>query len=398
MKKYNWLCLLFSALAWSGCKEEPLRIVTESGKIPELVTNIRVENIPGGAVIAYDLPAGQDLMYVEAEYQLNSGQVQRVHASAFSNMLRIEGFGDTSEYKVNLYSVGKGLKRSEPVTVTVHPKLPPVLEVYQSLVVREDFGGIAMEFLNIHQAEVTVNVEIKDSIGDWTLADIFYTSQAQGKLAVRGMEPVATSFGISVKDRWGNQSERMELELTPLYEERIPLEGFRVFNTPTDPVYHQGGPLHNLWNDRFSGGSSSRDTWTRTANGTGMPHHLTFDMGVQAKLSRFVLHQRGVLAETNLLYSGGTPTHFEVWGSNAPASDGSYDGWIKLMDCEIIKPSGRPVPENTGEDIETAQAGHEYSFPLDAEPVRYIRLRVLRTFGNTDYSWWGNLAIYGQIQ
>src|SRR3546814_14183933 len=58
----------------------------------------------------------------------------------------------------------------------------------------------------------------------------------------------------------------------------------------------------------------SRDTWTRTMNGTGIPHHLTFDMGVQAKLSRFVVHQRGTVAETNLLYSGGTPTLFEVWG------------------------------------------------------------------------------------
>src|SRR3546814_7165677 len=91
-------------------------------------------------------------------------------------------------------------------------------------------------------------------------------------------------------------------------------------------------------------------------NGTGIPHHLTFDMGVQAKLSRFVVNQRETVAETNLLYSGGTPTLFEVWGSHDPASDGSYDVWVKLMDCEIVKPSDRPVPETTGEDIEVAQA------------------------------------------
>src|SRR3546814_16205185 len=94
-------------------------------------------------------------------------------------------------------------------------------------------------------------------------------------------------------------------------------------------------------------------------------------MGGQAKVIRCGLQQLGTVAETNVLYSGGTPTLFEVWGSNDPASDGSYDGWVKLMDCEIVKPSGRPVPENTGEDIEVAQAGHDYSFPLDAERVRY---------------------------
>src|SRR3546814_12538128 len=92
-------------------------------------------------------------MYVEAEYQLNSGQVQRVHTSAFSNSLKIEGFGDSSEYAVTLYSVGKGLQRSEPVAVAVHPELPPVLVVYRPLVVREDFGGISMGFVTIHQAE-----------------------------------------------------------------------------------------------------------------------------------------------------------------------------------------------------------------------------------------------------
>src|SRR3546814_410745 len=278
MKRINWPCFFFLALAFTGCKEDTMRIVTDGGAVPDAVTNINVDNIPGGAVISYKLPQGQDLMYVEAEYQLNSGQVQRVHTSAFSNSLKIEGFGDTSEYAVTLYSVGKGLQRSEPVVVAVHPELPPVLEVYRSLVVREDFGGISMGFVNIHQAEVTLHVEYKDSIGDWALADIFYTSQGQGKLAVRGMEPIPTTFGISVKDRWGNQSERMELELIPLYEERIPKEGFSVFNTPSDPLYHRGGPLHNLWNDKFSGGSGARDTWTLTMNGTGIPHHLTFDI------------------------------------------------------------------------------------------------------------------------
>src|SRR3546814_18193918 len=130
-----------------------------------------------------------------------------------------------------------------------------------------------MGFVNSHQAEVNLHVEYKDSMGDWALADSFYTSQGQGKLAVRGMEPIPTTFGISVKDRWGNQSERMELELIPLYEERIPKEGFSVFNTPSDPLSLRGGPFHHPWNDNFSGGSGSRDTWTRTMYCPGLHHH-----------------------------------------------------------------------------------------------------------------------------
>lgn len=381
-----------------SCKEELNGITNIEGTTPAPVAEVVVTNTPGGATISYNLPPGDDLLYVEAEYKLSSGLVQRVQSSRHNNSLKIEGFGDINAYDVNLYSVGKTLQRSQPVVVSIKPLPPPVWEVYESLAVNADFGGLTMGFENVHQAEVTIAVEKKDSLGDWILAEMFYTSQRNGILSLRGLEAEPSAFRLYVRDRWGNQSDQNELILTPLYEERIPKEGIREYRTPTDPLYHNNRPLNILWNDNLVGGSSSSNTWMRTANGTGTPHHFTFEMGVVAKLSRFIMHQRGTVSEINLLYSAGSPRFFELWGSNAPASDGSYDGWMKIMDCELLKPSGRPVPDNTAEDIEVAQAGHEYIVPLEAEPFRYYRIRVVRTFGNTDYSWWGNLAFYGQIQ
>lgn len=398
MNKYIWISLCGLFLLSIGCKEELRSIINTEGAIPGPVTDVVTTNTAGGATISYSLPPGDDLLYVEAEYKLSSGLVQRIQSSRHNNLLEIEGFGDINAYDINLYSVGKTLKRSQPVVVTINPLPPPIWDVYESLDVQADFGGLTMDFENIHQAEVTIAVEKKDSLGDWALAEMFYTSQRSGKLSVRGMEAEPSAFRIYVRDRWGNQSDQEELSLTPLYEERIPKEGFREYKTPTDPLYHGSIPLSNLWNDKLTGGSSAGDSWMRTRNGTGTPHHFTFDMGVTAKLSRFIFHQRGTVDETNLLYSGGSPRFFELWGSNAPASDGSYDGWVKIMDCELVKPSGRPVPDNSAEDIEVAKAGHEYIVPLEAEAFRYLRIRVVRTFGNTDYSWWGNIAFYGQIQ
>src|SRR3546814_4699641 len=49
------------------------------------------------------------------------------------------------------------------------------------------------------------------------------------------------------------------------------------------------------------------------------------------------------------------PRRWEVWGSNEPAEDGSYEGWFKLADCESYKPSGAPVGELTAEDIERSE-------------------------------------------
>src|SRR3546814_9091967 len=82
MKRYNWPCFFFLALALTGCKEDTMRIVTDGGAVPDAVTNINVDNIPGGAVISYKLPQGQDLMYVGAERS-------EEHKSELQSLMRI---------------------------------------------------------------------------------------------------------------------------------------------------------------------------------------------------------------------------------------------------------------------------------------------------------------------
>src|SRR5690606_17523355 len=151
-----------------------------------------------------------------------------------------------------------------------------------------------------------------------------------------------------------------------------------------------------LWNDNLTDSRSGYGGWYRTENGSGVPNQITVDMGVTAKLSRFKFWQRGTISEKNLLYTAGSPLTFELWGSNNPSPDGDYATWIKLGEYEVKKPSGQSI--NTPEDEEVAAAGHEYMIPLEAPAIRYLRMRVTKTFGVTDYFWLSEIGVFGQPQ
>ena len=68
---------------------------------------------------------------------------------------------------------------------------------------------------------------------------------------------------------------------------------------------------------------------------TPIPQWFTFDLGVKARLSRFKFHHQYNTAH----YVAGDPKVMEVYGSNNPNPDGSWDSWI-LGTFESIKPSG----------------------------------------------------------
>ena len=70
----------------------------------------------------------------------------------------------------------------------------------------------------------------------------------------------------------------------------------------------------------------------------------------------------------------------------------------QLQTCEVVKVSGLPIGINSNEDIDRAQAGHEFLIPADAPAVRYIRIKMLQTFGNADYFWMAELTFFGEIQ
>lgn len=381
-----------------GCKEEQLKPLAEGGKAPGPVSNVQVQNLPGKVTLTYTLPTDPELLYVKAEFEIRPGKKMEMISTFYNTNITLDGFSSTDERDVKLYAVSRTEVASTPVIVKVKPLTPPIEKTLASLTFEADFGGITTHFINEDSSNITIGVLTKDERGAIIPADMFYTSQKSGMFSSRGFDDKERWFGLYVRDRWGNISDTVGKLVTPFAEQQLDKKLFKAYKLPTDAVFFGNQPMSNLWNNVIAGGSSSSSTWLRTANGSGIPHWYSFDLGVTAKLSRFNFIPRGATDEQALLYSAGDPHQFEVWGSTAPSADGSFNSWVKLMDCETVKPSGLPIGTNSNDDILKAIAGHEFKFPLDAPPVRYIRIKMLQTWGNSDYFWMAEMTIFGQLR
>lgn len=389
-----YVSLFCCLLAFFSCNEEEgHKPLVNKGIIPDPVTDIQVENLPGAAKLTYRLPPDNpDLMYVKAEFT-TQGIKRSAIATYYNNTLLVEGFGDTLTYELKVYTVNRDETHSKPVTVNIKPLSPPVMTTFESLTLKEDFGGGRVNFVNETMAELAITVIYKDNDSFWVKDETLYTKQKSASFAVRGFEPKPIVFGVYVEDRWGNYSDTLIRELTPLYETVIP-KPFTKVVLPTDNTtqYDSRYPMENMWDDNISGNS-----YYYTAPNSGVPTWFTFDLRVTAKLSRFLYHQRNNPEVTRWSY--GNPRYFEIWGTaEYPPGDGSWDGWTKLMDVESVKPSGLPVGQNSDEDLALMMKGEEFNFPLDAPPVRYIRIKVNETWNKATFIHIAELSFWGDIR
>lgn len=387
-----FFCLL--AIAISSCEESNLEPVEKDDLAPEPISNVTVENLPGAAQITYSLPFDPDLLYIEAEYVSENGTVRQFKSSYYSNTIKVEGFGNTNEYEVKLYAVDRSENRSIPVKISIQPETPPVLSTYNSLQVVPDFGGVTVSFKNLAEADLAIGVCTTDSIGDFITANTFYTSRDSANFSVRGYESVSRLFGVFIRDRWGNVTDTLFHELTPIYEVMLDKSKFKEVNLPGDsPVTLWGASMPYIWDGRAL--PESAGNWgAHTGNvATGEPMYFSFDLGVVAQLSRFSLQ---TVTDDKHIFNDVAPRLYEIWGCTEFNTDGSFDAWTKLLTVENIKPSGLPLGMLTEDDRIAGEAGDEANFPLDAPKVRYIRIRCLKNWaGNTnmvisELTFWGN--------
>jgi hypothetical protein len=353
------------------------------------VSDVKVENTAGGARLTYTLPDDEDLLYVKAVY-LRNGEVCESRTSLYKDTLKVEGFGDTQPREVKIMAVDRSQNESAPVSVTVEPLEPPVITIGKSLSLETNFGGIDVTWENSNRAEVSVVVlQEDDSFMEYIPVETFYSSRADGKGAVRGMDTIPYNLGVYVQDHWGNRSEVKHFELTPLFETLFDRLKFRDASLPNDGP-HYGSPwvLSRLWD-----GIWGSDTGYSSMAGRGIwPQSITIDMGVLGRISRVRVYQR---VGYNFAFGGGNMKLFEVWGCETLDPSGEWDSWTKLMDCESVKPSGLPLEENTNEDNEVARDGEDFvNSPLNPK-VRYIRIRVLSTWSPGDNFQTAEIQVYG---
>ncbi|MBC7886471.1 MAG: DUF5126 domain-containing protein [Ferruginibacter sp.] len=379
-------CLLLTTMY--SCKQDVLLPVEHDGTKPGPVSNIKVESRPGTVKLTYTLPADPDLLYVLGEYTDKYGKLIQNKASFYSDSMVVQGFADSAVYKMNLYAVDRSENKSAPVTIDVRASSPPIFGVKANLLLQEDFGGINVQFSNPNEADLAIVVSYKDSLGFFVENETFYTKLKQGAFTSRGLSPKPTVFGVYIRDRWNNRTDTIFKTLTPIFEKELDKTKFKAVILPSDVAnYGNGLVIEAMWDGKINEGGNM---WHSISNG-GMPMHITVDLGVTAKLSRFTLWQR----PGPYLYNHGNPKRYEIWGAVTPAADGSFSNWTLLQSFVSVKPSAGPTGVNTKDDVDAAARGEENNIPLNAPKIRYLRIKILENWSGGSQGHIAEMKFFG---
>ena len=65
---------------------------------------------------------------------------------------------------------------------------------------------------------------------------------------------------------------------------------------------------------------------------------------------------------------------------------------------EVIKPSGAPLGTTSPEDLAQAAAGLEFTLPIEAPPVRFIRFVNFENWAGAKFVTVMELEFFGQIE
>lgn len=390
MKKYIYLLLSAVALIMTACGEETIGQTPLENIAPGQVYDVNVENVPGGANITYKLPKDADLLYVKAEYQLkDGGEWLNTRASLYTDTLKLEGFGDTEEHRVRLISVDRSQNESEPVLVTINLKTPPVFAIFETLELKEDFGGIRYTWENETMANICLHILKKNKAGEYTAMDDLYTKRKQGEGQYLGLPALESDFAVYITDRWDNASDTLKATLTPIFEMQIPYSDIKPYNMLGDTPSEYSWLVDYLFDDKYAPGSGA-GYHTETFSGP-WPHRITFKvMTGKVKCSRIKIWHRD-----QYYYRHGNVKKFELLGANDPDPNGGEEGWTSIGIFDSYKPSGLPGTSTTNEDMEYIEQGENFSIPADVESYQYYRMKFLESWSGSKFVHLMEIQLFG---
>jgi hypothetical protein len=397
---------------------------------PGEISNVLVEPTSGGARITYTLPGDADLMGAKVEYSLVDGdKPMSRYASAGSDTIELEGYGDTLQHAAILYAVDRSGNLSAGKPIVIKPKTPPVELMRRSLRANTTFGGVRLAWDNPDKKEMAVSLYTPDSTGYMVLYDTYFSSDQDGTVTFRPFESEEQQFRIELHDRWNNYAPPLDTTLTPLFEQ--PLPG-RV--NSSQYIWTQYGEADGyLWyrGDIWQSGSFQyiHDGITSEWSSPGFaqtltdflqelsgpipfPLYYTIDMGRKAVYSRVNYLSRNRTPN----YSAPLPTNFEIWATNNPKSVSEIGGgdktanlqywtswqeingrdewrndWVKIVDCRVVVSSGTSKYTTgmalSAEDIDKyLNLGYDFDMdPSVTESYRYLRWVIYET--NTDQNY-----------
>ena len=411
MKIYKILISVFAVVAASCSGNLGGRIDQYADvPIPMKVNVTGTIPISGGAIIKVEIPDDEYLKGVVAVYE-RGGEEVNTKISRYVDSLIVEGFADSKEHVVTLYSFNVNEERSAGVDVAFTP-LPPAIETSKATLI-ESFGGVKVHIEdNSSKADLAVCVLRDADLSDvgkpakdmkWVEVTTLFTASENTFLSRRGIEPVEAIFGVYLRDHWGNLSDTTVAVLTPIMESKLDtvmLNGKQMFKfknanladdncTSANAGYY---PVEALWDG--SGQSAIPHFFVSPEEGPS-PTWLTIDLGAKARISRITTLPRiGYVP-----FGGGAVRDYEFWGSldptgkEAPATDdnpyGFDDTWFKLGSFTQAKPDGYLSNGLVGDisaiDRDTFNAGNDFELdpvenPRCNDPIRYLRVIFVNTF------------------
>lgn len=388
---------------FSGCQKEIIGPLGKNDTPPGPVSNVKVKNQSGQATLTYSLPTDEDIAYVKAEYTLLSGAKREVRASFYTSQMVVDGFGDTEVHKVTLRVVNKSEVASEPVTIEVKPLENAIQIAFKTMKVVPAFGGINISLSNEARANLAIIPMQEQGYKGWVAFDGIYTSTESVSKNIRGLEVKPVKIAVVIRDRFMNQTDTLFAEVTPLFE--MPLAkslykempgviwpGDQKANFSNSGVDATG--VKRMWDGQtVSWPSVAYTPPTITDQG---PHSITFDLGQTAQLSRLVIWDYPeTISGRKIYFYRGNMKNFEIWGSDNPNPDGSYDSWYKLGTYQSEKPSGLPYAEVSDEDQKTAEAGFSWDLDINVPKLRYLRIKCINNWQGTNFLMITEVQAYG---
>lgn len=386
--KRIYLFLLLASILFS-CTEKTLDPTSSSLGKPGAVTDVAIESAPGGAIVTYRIPNSEDILGVKAVYTLSHGKKHEVTTSFYDNTLNIVGYNDMEEHTADIYVFNRALELSDPVRIKFTPLESALSKVKKSIEIVNDFGGAQFSWINELKSPIVFEFLAADSLDQMITRRISSSEADTMRQSIRGFQPDPRRFAVIANDQWGNYIDTIYQTITPLFEEEIPKDDMSVMKLSNDASFTNWEGMDTYLID------GTIENFGHSAN-SSLPAPFTLDLGATAKLSRIVMFQRFY---SDQFYNWGNPKKFEVYVSaSKPSQNGDWSSWTKVLDCEIIKPSGLPIGTSTDEDMALAEEGHEFAFPLDLPPARYVRVKITTTWGGTTFTHPAEISVFGEIQ
>jgi hypothetical protein len=385
--------LIAAAVMCFSCTEKETLPISESSGKPEKVEILAVDTVPGGVIVNYKIPPINDIIEIKAVYTLSNGQKRESSSSFYTSYITLDGYNDTEEHEAEIYTINRAREMSDPVPVKFRAGESPLLKTAKSMQIVNDFGGVNFNWRNPDNATLIFEFYTESERGEMVTMNIISSKLDSTNLAFRGYDTTPHKFAVNIRDNFGNSSGMIYPEdgyIIPLFE-------MKLDKTIQKVLILSGDVSFSMWEGRDAYFIDDDILTFACSNNNTVPGaSLTLDLGKISKLSRFIIHQR---QDASFLYAHGNTRIFEIYSSDddSDSPSGDWNTWTRRGSYTIIKPSGTTsAGASTEEDRIAASKGHEFSFPLDMPPVRYLRLRVLNNWtSNSTFNECAEFTAYG---